>query len=83
MEEKTSRNLKMPLTRDTDEAHIAPQRDKVDYGKIKVNAKILEDAILTEITPLRRVDSRLSDKNSVLQAIYNRDYATMREISDF
>ena len=83
MEEKTSRNLKIPLTRDTEENHIPPSREKIDYSKIKVGAKTLEDAILTELSPLRKVDSRMADKQTVLQAICNRDYATMREISDF
>lgn len=83
MEEKTSRNLKIPLTKDTEENHMPPSREKIDYSKIKVGAKVLEDAILTELSPLRKVNSRMADKQTVLQAICNRDYATMREISDF
>ena len=83
MEEKETRNLKIPLTNTTDETYTPVNREKVDYSKIKLNAKTLEDALLTEISPLRRVDSRLGNKDTVLNAIYQRDYATMREISDF
>ena len=83
MEEKETRNLKIPLTNITDETYTPVDREKVDYSKIKLNAKTLEDALLTEISPLRRVDARLGNKDTVLNAIYQRDYATMREISDF
>lgn len=57
-------------------------RDTVDFGKIKVGLKTLDDAIL-DINAFKRADSNLGDKTYILNAIQKRDYATQRKISNF
>ncbi|MBQ0142055.1 MAG: hypothetical protein KBT06_04525 [Prevotellaceae bacterium] len=59
-----------------------PRTPNVDFSKIKVGPKQLEDAVIN-LGTFKKVDSRLGDKCTVLKAIYDNDYETMREISDF
>ena len=54
----------------------------VDFNKIKVGAKILDDAVIN-LGFYNKVNARLADKETVLRAINNYDLKTMREISDF
>ena len=54
----------------------------IDFSKIRVGAKILEDAIL-DLGNYGKVDQRLTRKESILKTLYNNDYAEMREISRF
>ena len=54
----------------------------VDYNKIKVGVKTLDDAII-KLSELRKTNPRLADKATVLRAINTRDLITMREVSDF
>ena len=56
--------------------------EAVDFSKIKVGAKTLDDAILT-LGDLKKVDARLANKDNVLKAINSCDYEQMREISSF
>lgn len=58
------------------------QFPNVDFNKMKVGIKTLEDAVL-KISDFKKANSRLGDKATVLQAITNLDYITMREISNF
>lgn len=81
MNEK-SRNLKIPLTTNPDETYV-PEGAKVDYSKIRVGAKILEDSILTEVGVTKKINPQYASKDYVLRAIHNRDYVEMRNISDF
>ena len=53
----------------------------IDFNKIKVGAKTLDDAIL-KLGDLKNINPRLADKETVLRAINNYDLPTMREISD-
>ena len=53
-----------------------------DYSKIKVGLKTLEDATVI-LGDLKKIDSRYADKETVLRAIHNCDFETMREISNF
>ena len=53
-----------------------------DFSKIKVGLKTLEDAIVN-VGDLKKIDSRYTDKETVLKAIHNCDFETMREISNF
>ena len=55
----------------------------VDFSKMNVGAKILDDAIFTAVGDLKKIDKRLADKETVLRAIQSGDFATMREISNF
>lgn len=65
-------------TRDIYEDSFVP----VDFSKIKIGAKVLEDAIMN-LGELKKIDPRLADKKNVLKAIATNDQATMREISNF
>ena len=53
-----------------------------DFSKIKVGLKTLDDAIL-ELGDYKKLDTRYGSKDSVMRAIYECDYATMKEISNF
>uniref|UniRef100_UPI002D80E07B hypothetical protein n=1 Tax=Methanobrevibacter ruminantium TaxID=83816 RepID=UPI002D80E07B len=54
----------------------------VDFSRIKVGIKNLDDAIVT-LGDYKKVNSRLSDKQTILQAINNYDLDTMRDASNF
>lgn len=53
-----------------------------EYGKIKVGAKVVEDAVLT-LGQLKCVDPRIANKGIVLKALYERDLPLLREISNY
>lgn len=53
-----------------------------DFSKIKVGLKTLDDAIL-ELGDYSRLDKRLGTKDTVMKAMYDCDYETMKEISNF
>ena len=54
----------------------------VDFSKIKVGIKSLEDAIY-KLGDLKQANPRLTDKDFVLKAINSNDVLAMREISNF
>ena len=54
----------------------------IDFSKIKVGAKTLEDAIL-DLGSYQQIDKRLARKEAILKSLYNNDYEEMREISNF
>ena len=54
----------------------------IEFSKIKIGAKVLDDAIL-ELGDLKRANPQLANKTNVLRAIDTYDLKTMREISDF
>ena len=56
--------------------------EPVDFSKIKIGAKTLADAVYN-LGDLKRVDSRLTNKEYILKAIHNCDFEAMREISNF
>ena len=60
----------------------APSFNPVDFAKIKVGMKTLDDAVVN-LGDLKRTNPRLADKKEVLRAIHNGDLKTMREISNF
>ena len=54
-----------------------------NYGKIKVGAKTLEDAII-ELGFYKKLDGRrMHDKRAIMRAIIDRDYRSIRLISDY
>jgi len=55
---------------------------EIDFKKIKIGAKTLDDAIL-KLGELKKVNPSMADKITILKAIDNYDLKTMREISDF
>lgn len=54
----------------------------LDFNRIKVGAKTLEDAVFS-LSDLKKSNSRLADKQTILKAISDNDIDTMREASDF
>ena len=54
----------------------------VDFSKIKVGVKTLDDAVIN-LGNFKKIDPRLGDKKQVLYAIAHNDLETMREISNF
>lgn len=65
----------------TDEA--LPIKDgALDFSKIKVGTKILDDAVVN-LGDLKKINPRLANKKTVLDAIHNGELETMREISNF
>ena len=54
----------------------------LDFSKIKVGAKTLEDAVLN-LSCYKTINPRLADRMNVLRAIDTGDIKAMREISDF
>lgn len=75
-----SKGFNIPIQDDTDV--YSQSYSIVDFAKIKVGAKSLDDAVVT-IGDLKKINPRLADKTAVLQAIHNGDIETMREISNF
>lgn len=67
-----------PMGPDTDNVY-----NVVDFSKIKVGLKTLDDAILDNVGDFKKANPRLGDKKEVMRAIENLDYATMRDISNF
>jgi hypothetical protein len=54
----------------------------VDFNKIKIGAKTLDDAVF-KLGDLKKANPRLADKKFVLDAIRSYDLQAMREISNF
>lgn len=48
------------------------QSPVLDFSKIKVGIKTLDDAIL-DLGELKKIDPRLADKKTILKAIHNQD----------
>ena len=53
-----------------------------DYAKLRVGSKSINDAVL-DMGSLKKANSNLADKQRIIQAIENRDYAYLREVSIF
>lgn len=82
-EEIKSKGFHIPLISDTRELYQANQRKNLDFTKLKVGLKTLEDAVITGAGDLKKISPTLADKKEVLSAISKQDYEKMREISDF
>ena len=65
-------------TRNPYEAYVP-----TDFSKIKVGLKTLEDAVLENITPYKKINPRLGDKKEIMRAIATNNLNTMRDVSDF
>ena len=76
-QEIKQKGFKMNLNSDTSEL------PSLDFNKVKIGIKTLEDAVITNAGDLKKANPNLADKQTVLKAIDNYDYAKMREISDF
>ena len=71
------KGFRMTLATDTDERYTP-----IDFNKIKVGLKTLDDAIVTYGT-VNRVNPRLGTKENVLRAMNNGDLEQMRSISNY
>ncbi len=67
-----------PKRNDSTTADFVP----VDFSKIKVGLKTLDDAVVT-LGQLKKINPRLADKAKIIQAIEQSDLDTMREVSNF
>ena len=81
-QEIRSKGFYIPLDSGTNEEYD-PIKRNIDFTKIKLGAKTLEDAVITNSGDLKKVNPSLADKENVLRAIDNYDFSSMREISDF
>lgn len=54
----------------------------IDFSKIKVGVKMLDDAVLS-LGQYKRMNPRLGDKKEILQAMNSGDLNKMRDISNF
>ena len=53
-----------------------------DFAKMKVGIKNLEDAVI-DLGELKKINPKLTNKEGILQAIHNGDFAAQREVSNF
>ena len=53
-----------------------------DFSKIKVGLQTLQDAVLDDISPLKKINPRLCDKKELIRAIAQNDLAYMRDVSN-
>ena len=81
-EEIKKKGFKMSFVDSTSNSETQNSFTPVDFSKIKVGAKTLEDAIL-DLGNYQKVDKRYSRKEAILKSLYDNDYAEMREISKF
>ena len=79
--EVVHRDLGMRLLSDRDEYPINPETGLIDFSKIKVGVKTLEDAVVS--TPQKKVNANYANKEYVLRAIDKNDVVELRKISDF
>ena len=81
-EEIKKKGFKMSFIDSTSNSESQNVFTPVDFSKIKVGAKTLEDAIL-DLGSYQQIDRRLAKKEAILKSLYNNDYEEMREISNF
>lgn len=80
-EEIKQKGFSMDMVSDDTRTTVIPSNN-ANFSKIKIGAKTLEDAVL-DLGSLKKIDSRMGDRNFVLRAINQSDYEQMREISNF
>lgn len=56
--------------------------EEMDYSKMRVGLRTIDDVVVN-LGTYKKVNPNYGDKNFVLRAIYNHDYATLREISNY
>ena len=82
IQEIKSKGFNIPIQEDTDVYSQILSGEPIDFSKIKVGAKTLNDAVVT-LGDLKKINPNLADKNEVLRAIHNGDIEKMRDISNF
>lgn len=68
-------------TRDANQQNTGYQAAPIDYNKIKVGAKTLDDAIL-KLGDFKGNLPNLADKGAILKAIASYDLKMMRQVSE-
>ena len=81
-EEIKKKGFKMSFVDSTSNSETQNSFVPIDFSKIKVGAKALEDAIL-DLGNYQKVDKRFTRRDLILKSLYDNDYAEMREISKF
>ena len=81
-EEIKKKGFIMDLAIDTQDDVYSQTYMPIDFSKIKVGAKTLEDAVL-DLGSLHKQNPRLADKKTILDAIDRNNYELMREISNY
>ena len=69
---KVGNDLPIPMNQET---------GMIDYSKIKVGVKQLEDAVIE--TPLKKVSRNYTDKEYILNCLHRGDVKTLKQISQF
>ena len=85
IEEIHNKGFNMMAPREIDQTQFGGYQQlpvSTDFGKIRVGARVLDDAIL-QLGDYRKINPRLADKENVLRAISTYDLKEMRKISDF
>ena len=80
MEEIKRKGFAMPFADSTPD--VLDLKQVYDFSKIKVGAKILEDAVI-DVGSYKKINPKCGDKFTVLQAINKYDLSKLREISNF
>lgn len=80
-EEIKKKGFTINLANDTQDVYSQAYKT-IDFSKIKVGAKTLEDAVL-DLGSLHKQNPRLADKKAILDAIDKSNYELMREISNY
>ena len=71
IQEIKSKGFNIPIQDDSTDVY-SQAHSLIDFSKIKVGAKMLDDAVVT-IGDLKKINPRLADKTTVLRAIHNGD----------
>lgn len=66
---------------EVDPYSLTPEQ-QLDFAKIKVGPKTLEDATL-ELGSIKKQNQRFGNKQYILKTIADKDYRTLREISNY
>lgn len=81
-EEIKKKGFNMTLSQDTTDVYTPEGIPSVDFSKIKVGIKSLEDAVYN-LGDYKKINPRLSDKQTILRAMHTGDLQTMKEVSNF
>ena len=76
------KGFNMPLADSASNSDIQNSSTPIDFTKIKIGVKTLEDAIL-DLGDYQKVDKRFTRKEAILRSLYDNNYEEMREISKF
>ena len=81
-EEIKKKGFKMSLASDTSDVYTPEGIPSVDFSKIKIGIKSLDDAVFN-LGDYKKINPRLANKETVLRAMHTGDLLTMKEISNF